>query len=508
MKGVIILKARIFILIIVLIIMLFPLSSCSVWWITKEEFNKEMSIVKDKLDDISDQSEDTEEIKKEIHRLSVDLNEIDDQLDTIEKIINDSDEHEKVEEILNEMSEIRKKLSEIEVVGTNNKKIIEEIDKKIDEFIISVKEKMVVEKELQNTKTMLEDLERNSNEKKKAELSSLESRIEYLEKIYSSEASSISLKLFLSEIVDIRSRASSDVLKKIQDYVKYTVRSGDSLWKIARAYDIDLEDIRSVNPELKENDVIHSGDEIHIPVNFEEFLQHHRVKEAIGFPYNYEEIISSVISTYGSYENGYANPGIDLTIDAFTHIKNILPGRVVEVGNINEFYELAVLIEHGDGCRTVYSRLGESELKKGDFVKAGDVVGIAKESEINLHFEFWKNEIPINPADILFSNEGDFKVTMYTEWDDGKNPTSPSFKMTSSGTYVKQYRTISADPEVFPPGTILYVPYFANEPNKGFFVVEDTGNEITGKRLDIYVRDYEVASSFNKELLVYKVHTP
>lgn len=501
-------KLRIIILSLLLTVLLISFTGCSFWWITKEEFNKEMSIVKDRLDHISSQGENTEEIKKEIAELSVDLKKIDDQLDTIEKLIDDSDEYEKIKEILNKMSEIRKKLNEIEVVGTNNKKVIGEIDKKIDEFIRSVEEKMAVEKELQNIKSMLEELKKSSNEKKKTELSSLESRIECLEKAYSSEASSISLELFLSEIADIRSRAGSDALKKTQDYVKYSVRSGDSLWEIARAYNVDLENIRSANPELKNNDAIHSGDELKIPVNFEGFLQPDSVKKAIGFPDNYKKLISSVVSTYGSYENGYANPGIDLKLESSKYVRSILPGRVAEAEEINEFYGLAVLIEHGNGYRTVYSRLGDTELKRGDFVRSGDVVGFTNDNEVNLHFEVWKDEIPINPADLLFNDMGEFKVTMYTEWDDGKNPTSPSFKVTSTGTYVKQYRTVSADPELFPPGTILYVPYFANKPNKGFFVVEDTGSEIKGNRLDVYVRDYEMASNFNKNLLVYKVYSP
>ncbi|MEA2067524.1 MAG: peptidoglycan DD-metalloendopeptidase family protein, partial [Thermotogota bacterium] len=491
-----------------LIILIFPLSSCSVWWITKEEFNSEMSVVKDRLNEISGQSEDLEEIKKEIDSLSGDLSDIDKHLDIIEKLIDDSGEYKKIEEILNEMSKIRKKLNEIEVTGTNNKEMVEKIDSKIDEFIRSVEEEMVVEKELQNIKILLEEIEKSSDEEEKSKISSLESRIEHLENIYSSEASTLSLEMFLSEIADIRSRAGSNVLNIEQKYVKYTVRSGDTLWEITSAYNIDLGDLRTSNPELKESDIIHSGDELIIPVNFGSYLQPDLVRTAIGIPDSYEKLISSIVSTYGSYKNGYANPGVDLKLESSTYIRSILPGRVIEAREMNEFYGLGVLIEHGDGYRTVYSRLGYTELERGDFVRAGDVVGITKEDEVNLHFEIWQNEIPVNPADLLFNDVGKFKVTMYTEWDDGKNPTSPSFKVTSSGTYVKQFRTVSADPEVFPAGTIIYVPYFANEPNKGFFVVEDTGNEIKGKRLDIYIRDYEIASNFNKDLLVYKVYSP
>ncbi|MGC9383372.1 MAG: LysM peptidoglycan-binding domain-containing protein [Kosmotogaceae bacterium] len=293
-------KLRLFAICFFLIILLFPLSSCSVWWITKEEFSREMSVVKDRLNEISGQREDLEEIKQEIDSLSGDLNEIDKQLDTIEKLVDDSSEYKKIEEILKEMSKIREKLNEIEVTGTNNKEMVEKIDSKIDEFIRSVEEKMVVEKELQNIKTLLEELEKSSDEEEESKFSSLESRIEHLENIYSSEASTLSLEMFLSEIADIRSRAGSDVLNIEQKYVKYTVRSGDTLWEIARAYNINLEDLRNSNRELKESDVIHSGDELIIPVNYDSYLRPDLVRTAIGIPDNYEKLISSIVSTYGS----------------------------------------------------------------------------------------------------------------------------------------------------------------------------------------------------------------
>ncbi len=71
-----------------------------------------------------------------------------------------------------------------------------------------------------------------------------------------------------------------------------------------------------------------------------------------------------------------------------------------------------------------------------------------------------KADVPVNPADIIFENVGTFEVTMYTEWDDAKNPTSPSFKMTASGDFVKGYRTVAADPVVIPLGSIVSYPVF------------------------------------------------
>lgn len=64
----------------------------------------------------------------------------------------------------------------------------------------------------------------------------------------------------------------------------------------------------------------------------------------------------------------------------------------------------------------------------------------------------------------------------------GKNPTNPAYGVTYSGVKVKRdlYSTIAADLNVFPLGTILFVPGY------GYGVVADTGSAIKGNRLDLY----------------------
>lgn len=44
--------------------------------------------------------------------------------------------------------------------------------------------------------------------------------------------------------------------------IKYTVKSGDNLWNIAKANNIDLDTLYKYNPQYRENSIIHQGDEI------------------------------------------------------------------------------------------------------------------------------------------------------------------------------------------------------------------------------------------------------
>ncbi|MDQ0215182.1 3D (Asp-Asp-Asp) domain-containing protein [Oikeobacillus pervagus] len=64
----------------------------------------------------------------------------------------------------------------------------------------------------------------------------------------------------------------------------------------------------------------------------------------------------------------------------------------------------------------------------------------------------------------------------------GKTPNHPGYGITYSGVKVKRdlYSTIAADTNVFPIGTILFVP------NYGYGVVADTGSAIKGHKIDLY----------------------
>ncbi|MBU8880760.1 3D domain-containing protein [Bacillus sp. FJAT-29790] len=64
----------------------------------------------------------------------------------------------------------------------------------------------------------------------------------------------------------------------------------------------------------------------------------------------------------------------------------------------------------------------------------------------------------------------------------GKNPDHPGFGITYSGVKVKRdlYSTVAADLNVFPIGTILFVPGY------GYGVVADKGGAIKGNKVDLY----------------------
>lgn len=83
----------------------------------------------------------------------------------------------------------------------------------------------------------------------------------------------------------------------------------------------------------------------------------------------------------------------------------------------------------------------------------------------------------------------------------GKTPDHPQYGLTYSGIEVKRdlYSTIAADLDVYPLGTIMFIPGY------GYGVVADKGEAITGNKIDLYFPTVEdvYAEWGKKELDVY-----
>jgi 3D (Asp-Asp-Asp) domain-containing protein len=96
-------------------------------------------------------------------------------------------------------------------------------------------------------------------------------------------------------------------------------------------------------------------------------------------------------------------------------------------------------------------------------------------------------------------------VSAYTAATCGKSSSDPNYGKTSSGAIASAWYTIAAGPSL-PIGTVVYIPYFASEPNGGWFVVEDRGGAITNSRIDVYMDTLSECTSFgrrNLECYVY-----
>ena len=79
--------------------------------------------------------------------------------------------------------------------------------------------------------------------------------------------------------------------------------------------------------------------------------------------------------------------------------------------------------------------------------------------------------------------------------------------MTASGNKASAWYTIAAG-KGYPMGTVIYIPYFADKPNGGWFVVQDRGGAISNNKIDVFMDTHGQALQFgrrNLECYVYDI---
>lgn len=98
-------------------------------------------------------------------------------------------------------------------------------------------------------------------------------------------------------------------------------------------------------------------------------------------------------------------------------------------------------------------------------------------------------------------------ASAYTASTCGKSSTDSGYGKTASGSIAQSWYTVAAG-KGYPIGTVIYIPYFKDKPNGGWFVVQDRGSAISNSKIDIYMDSYNDCKKFgrrNLECYIYKV---
>jgi len=278
--------------------------------------------------------------------------------------------------------------------------------------------------------------------------------------------------------------------------VRYQVKSGDTLISISNAFKLGNNGVQII---LQANNLqstnIKVGQELIIPVNnIEEYIRWPFPKTSLS---EYEKIVVR----FGERNAAGISSGIGVLVQT-EQVYPVLPGRVIETGKLanNNWY---IKIDHGNAIISIIGNIKTPYVDEGKWVDSNTSLGIANAGSI-VTVELWKNGEPRDPLKLFYHMIGEFQATYYTEWDD-KLVYSPTFRLTRSGEKPTSYKTIAADPDVLPLGTIVYIPELSDLPNNGYFEVQDTGAKVLGNKIDIYVNDVRLANNSLQNLTVYVV---
>ncbi|MGM0640012.1 MAG: 3D domain-containing protein, partial [Thermotogota bacterium] len=422
--------------------------------------------------------------------------------------------------ILNKISEINERLDDLENGGYSSKAEYnkEDIKKIIDETISSMDLGNYLEDTIEfKTEQAVSKLYYGSQSESLIKINDLNDDLKKLEEELrnlkyefqnvSSKPSNSLQERYLSEITDLEKKINAALfsigdselrsLFENQEEIIYTVKSGDYLGKISNAFSLGPNgvDILMTANNIEEGTYIKVGQKIKIPVgNIEKYIEW-PLKSTTSVEYN------RIVIKFGQRTENGVSSGIGVLPAKNEQVYPLLPGRIVETGKSanNNWY---VKIDHGNAIVSMISNIKTIYVNEGDWVNNDKSLGMVEKDKI-VSLELWKSGEPKDPLKLFFKVSGDFMATYYTEWDD-KYLHYPTFRITKSGKIPTTWKTIAADPDVLPLGTIVYIPELKDLPNSGFFVVEDTGGKVIGNRIDIYVNDVRLAQK-TEDVTIYVV---
>jgi murein DD-endopeptidase MepM/ murein hydrolase activator NlpD len=192
--------------------------------------------------------------------------------------------------------------------------------------------------------------------------------------------------------------------------VLYPVGEGDTLNRIARRYGLEVRDVLLANG-IEDSDLIRAGQELVLPGAKPLFAGSPSRGEPGGSaaPALAAEPAQAPLATFiwpasgpiTTYfgQVGWTSPrghsGLDIAAPWGAPIAAAAGGQVVLATRAGGPYGIEVIVDHGNGLRTVYGHLSELDVTAGEWVERGQLLGLVGSTGFStgphLHFEVRQN---------------------------------------------------------------------------------------------------------------------
>ncbi len=202
---------------------------------------------------------------------------------------------------------------------------------------------------------------------------------------------------------DTESVDDEDLAEVRPGKLRYKVKSGDTLWEIARAYNTRMVNIMAVNEEVSPDAALKLGLELVLPddadpTGTKTLTQPQATVKATGSSTKTASgKIKMPVTSYRLTQGFSAkHPGIDLGMPVGTPIYATDAGTisVADATGYNGGYGKTIKISHAGGFSSRYGHLSRivSGLSVGDAVKKGELIGYSgntgRSTGPHLHFEY------------------------------------------------------------------------------------------------------------------------
>lgn len=194
--------------------------------------------------------------------------------------------------------------------------------------------------------------------------------------------------------------------------VAHKVQKGDTVYSIAKKYDSNAQAIVDFPFNTFSNDETFElaiGQLVVVPDGVREEVRQtapriQRITPDAG------SVVASgqfVWPTQGSISQSYAwyHPGLDIANRASPVVLAADAGTIIYTGCLAWGYGCHVIIDHGNGYKTLYAHLQKIYVSSGNRINKGQSLGqmgsTGRSTGTHLHFEVMKNGVKLNPLSAL-----------------------------------------------------------------------------------------------------------
>jgi murein DD-endopeptidase MepM/ murein hydrolase activator NlpD len=190
--------------------------------------------------------------------------------------------------------------------------------------------------------------------------------------------------------------------------VYHPVGKGETLWRICKSYDVDLQEVAELN-SIKVASQIKVGDKIFIPGA----TKRRKVKVYEKEPPKQKVIIKQsqgrfswpvkgkIVAYFGIKKDGTKYDGIDIRAPLGSPVKAAESGKIAFASTMSGYGNI-IIIKHKDKYSTVYAHNLTNLVKEGSWVKRGAIIAQLGNSHNpsaspSLHFQIRRYNKARNP---------------------------------------------------------------------------------------------------------------
>lgn len=195
------------------------------------------------------------------------------------------------------------------------------------------------------------------------------------------------------------------------DGIYHIIRPGQTLWRIARAYGVTMEEIAAANG-IEDLTLIASGQPLFVP----------GAKEVLDIPaypappgatagavgggdWLWPVEQGRILSHFGALRRNHGHTGIDIRGARGQLVLAARGGRVVYSGATMRGYGKTIVIDHGDGYQSLYAHNDKLLVDVGRQVALGEPIALVGRSGnatgVHCHFEIREGDRPVDPLRYL-----------------------------------------------------------------------------------------------------------